>query len=152
MGKYHDRFDYENAELDILDAGGDPDYLDYNNPAKRDKFMRDMGMDPKKYGSRWEEPKDPPKKDPFDPLLFQDDSDDYVPKKKEEVRRNVGDDPRIFTTGITKVVDEANHALIQMDIDSGLYTENEILKKYNLKITDLRNNYFLHKLKSDEEK
>jgi len=51
--KFHDNFDYENAELDIWDAGGDPDYLNHRDPAKRDKFMKDMGMDPKKYGSKW---------------------------------------------------------------------------------------------------
>lgn len=49
--KTTDSFDYENAELDILDAGGDPDYMDYNDPVKRDRYMRSMGMDPKKYGS-----------------------------------------------------------------------------------------------------
>lgn len=56
----HDSFDYENAGRDIFDAGGDPDYLTSRDPEKRDKFMRKMGMDPKKYGSRWE----PEKKDP----------------------------------------------------------------------------------------
>ncbi|MBO4832331.1 MAG: hypothetical protein J5569_07725 [Oscillospiraceae bacterium] len=44
-------FDYENAELDILDAGGDPDCLNYNNREKRDRFLKDMGLDPKSYGS-----------------------------------------------------------------------------------------------------
>lgn len=53
--KYYDHFDYEDAEIDILDAGGDPDYLSYNDPVKRDKFLRSMHMDPKKYGSRLEE-------------------------------------------------------------------------------------------------
>ena len=52
--KYYDHFDYENAEIDILDAGGDPDYLSYNDPVKRDEFLRSMRMDPKKYGSRLE--------------------------------------------------------------------------------------------------
>ena len=51
--KFHDNFDYENAEMDIWDAGGDPDYLSHTDPARRDKFMKDMGMDPKKYGSKW---------------------------------------------------------------------------------------------------
>jgi len=51
--KFHDNFDYENAELDIWDAGGDPDYLSHTDPVKRDKLMKDMGMDPKKYGSKW---------------------------------------------------------------------------------------------------
>ena len=53
--KYYDNFDYENAEIDILEDGGDPDYLDYQDPVKRDEFMRSMGFDPKKYGSRMEE-------------------------------------------------------------------------------------------------
>ena len=51
--KFHDDFDYENAKTDIWDAGGDPDYLSHTDPEKRDKFMKDMGMDPKKYGSNW---------------------------------------------------------------------------------------------------
>lgn len=56
MGKkFSDRFDYENAKRDIFDAGGDPDYLSHRDPAKRDQFMKEMGMDPKKYGSRWEQ-------------------------------------------------------------------------------------------------
>ena len=46
-----DNFDYENAELDILDAGGDPDYLNHYDREKRDKYLRDMGFDPKSYGS-----------------------------------------------------------------------------------------------------
>ena len=53
MGKFHDNFDYENARRDIRDAGGDPDYLSYSNPAKRDEFMKKMKMDPQKYGSKW---------------------------------------------------------------------------------------------------
>ena len=44
-------FDYENAELDILDAGGDPDYLNYNDREKRDKYLKSVGLDPKSYGS-----------------------------------------------------------------------------------------------------
>ncbi len=52
--KFHDRFDYENAKRDILDAGGDPDYLSYRDPEKRDKLMRQMGLNPKKYGSKWD--------------------------------------------------------------------------------------------------
>ena len=60
--KFHDRFDYENAELDILDAGGDPDYLSYRDPEKRDKLMRQMGLDPKKYGSKWDAYKEQQKK------------------------------------------------------------------------------------------
>ena len=53
MSKFHDNFDYENAEMDIWDAGGDPDELSYSDPAKRDKFMKDMGLNPKNYGSKW---------------------------------------------------------------------------------------------------
>ena len=46
-----DNFDYENAELDILDAGGDPDYLNHYDREKRDEYLRKMGFDPKRYGS-----------------------------------------------------------------------------------------------------
>ena len=53
MKKYHDNFDYEGAEMDIWDAGGDPDELSYSDPAKRDRFMKDMGLNPKNYGSKW---------------------------------------------------------------------------------------------------
>ena len=42
-----DGFDYENAKRDIFDNGGDPDYLDEWDSGKRDKFLRDMGLDPK---------------------------------------------------------------------------------------------------------
>ena len=49
-----DKFDYEEARLDIIDSGCDPDYLDERNPAKRDKYMRDCGLDPKWYGSTYE--------------------------------------------------------------------------------------------------
>ena len=52
--KSHDNFDYENAEIDIWDAGGDPDYLSYNDPEKRDRYMKKIGLDPKKYGSKWD--------------------------------------------------------------------------------------------------
>ncbi len=45
-----DGFDYENAKRDIFDNGGDPDYLDEWDSGKRDKFLRDMGLDPKDYG------------------------------------------------------------------------------------------------------
>ncbi|MBQ9030229.1 MAG: hypothetical protein IJ106_02085 [Parasporobacterium sp.] len=53
MKKFHDNFDYENAEADIWDAGGDPNALDYRNPAKRDKYLKDVGLNPKDYGSKW---------------------------------------------------------------------------------------------------
>ena len=53
--KFHDRFDYENAKRDIWDVGGDPDGLSHRDPEKRDKYMRQLGMDPRKYGSRWDE-------------------------------------------------------------------------------------------------
>ena len=45
-----DGFDYENAKRDIFDNGGDPDYLDEWDPKKRDKFLRDMGLNPGDYG------------------------------------------------------------------------------------------------------
>ena len=64
-------FDYENAELDILDAGGDPDYLNYNDREKRDEYLRKVGLNPKSYGSKvGEKPKkksgwfDEPEDDP----------------------------------------------------------------------------------------
>ena len=44
-------FDYEGAERDILDAGGDPDYLDYRHEDRRDRYMRKMGLDPDDYQS-----------------------------------------------------------------------------------------------------
>ena len=43
-------FDYDNAEQDILDAGGDPDYLNYYDEEERDSFLEDMGMNPEDYG------------------------------------------------------------------------------------------------------
>ena len=52
-----DNFDYEEARRDILDNGGDPDYLSEYNPAKRDEYLRKMGLHPKDYGSRLEKPK-----------------------------------------------------------------------------------------------
>ena len=55
MPRYSDHFDYEDARMDIFDMGADPDYLDSRDPEKRDKYMRSLGMDPKKYGSRWDE-------------------------------------------------------------------------------------------------
>ena len=45
-----DRFDYEEARLDILENGGDPDYLsEYMSPEKRDAFLRSSGLDPDNY-------------------------------------------------------------------------------------------------------
>ena len=43
-------FDYENARLDILDSGGDPDYLSHTDPEKRDAYLRKMGLRPEDYG------------------------------------------------------------------------------------------------------
>ena len=43
-------FDYENARLDILDSGGDPDFLSYTDPQKRDAYLRKMGLRPEDYG------------------------------------------------------------------------------------------------------
>ena len=54
---FHDNFDYENARMDIFDAGGDPDYLSSTDPEERDRFLRKMGMDPKVYGSKWDKNK-----------------------------------------------------------------------------------------------
>ena len=44
-------FDYENAKRDILDNGGDPDYLDRNHAEKRDRYLKNMGLNPKDYGA-----------------------------------------------------------------------------------------------------
>lgn len=43
-------FDYENAKRDILDNGGDPDYLSETNEKDRDAYLRKMGLDPSEYG------------------------------------------------------------------------------------------------------
>lgn len=43
-------FDYEEAELDILENGGDPDYLSYSDPIKRNNYLRRMGLNPINYG------------------------------------------------------------------------------------------------------
>ena len=43
-------FDYENAERDSLDNGGDPDALSYTDPRKRDEYLRRMGLRPEDYG------------------------------------------------------------------------------------------------------
>ena len=50
-------FDYENAKLDILDSGGDPDYLSHTDPQKRDAFLRKMGLRPEDYGGGSRDPK-----------------------------------------------------------------------------------------------
>jgi len=44
-------FDYENAELDILDNGGDPDYLNYYNQDKRDAYLKSINLNPDDYKS-----------------------------------------------------------------------------------------------------
>ena len=54
---FSDNFDYEEARRDILDNGGDPDYLSEYNPAKRDEYLRKMGLRPKDYGSKLEQSK-----------------------------------------------------------------------------------------------
>lgn len=46
-----DNFDYENAKRDILDAGGDPDYLSHYDREARDRYLRNTGLNPKDYGS-----------------------------------------------------------------------------------------------------
>ena len=43
-------FDYENAEQDILENGGDPDYLSHYNSSERDSYLRNMGLHPEDYG------------------------------------------------------------------------------------------------------
>ena len=49
MVNMSDRFDYEEAERDIFDNGGDPDYLSHYDPERRDRFLRDMGLNPDNY-------------------------------------------------------------------------------------------------------
>ena len=55
MSTFHDDFDYENAKRDIWENGGDPDYLTHRDPAERDAFLKDMGLNPKDYGSKWKD-------------------------------------------------------------------------------------------------
>jgi len=49
-------FDYEEAELDILENGGDPDFLSYSDPIKRDNYLRKMGLNPESYGGGMKDP------------------------------------------------------------------------------------------------
>ena len=42
-------FDYEEARLDMIDNGMDPDYLETRDPEKRDKYLRSHGMNPDSY-------------------------------------------------------------------------------------------------------
>lgn len=44
-------FDYDEAELDVLDNGGDPDYL-WGKPESRDKYLKGLGLRPEDYGGR----------------------------------------------------------------------------------------------------
>ena len=53
---FSDNFDYEEAKRDIRENGGDPDFLSEYNPEKRDEYLRKMGLHPKDYGSRLEQP------------------------------------------------------------------------------------------------
>ncbi len=47
-----DDFDYERAMLDILDNGGDPDYIDTKNVEKRNRHLKELGLDPEEYQRR----------------------------------------------------------------------------------------------------
>ena len=49
-------FNYEEAELDILENGGDPDYLSHSDPMKRDNLLRKMGLNPESYGGGMRDP------------------------------------------------------------------------------------------------
>lgn len=42
-------FDYDEAELDVLENGGDPDYLN-GNARNRDDYLRKLGLHPEDYG------------------------------------------------------------------------------------------------------
>lgn len=35
--------------LDIIDSGGDPDYLSYHNPENRDSYLHGLGLNPDNY-------------------------------------------------------------------------------------------------------
>jgi len=75
----YDDFDYENARRDILDSGADPDYLDEYNPARRDRYMREVGLDPRDYGSGRERKKDSGwDRDPLDSGGFSSDDGCFV--------------------------------------------------------------------------
>ncbi len=47
-----DDFDYERAMLDVLDNGGDPDYIDTKNVEKRNRRLKELGLDPEEYQRR----------------------------------------------------------------------------------------------------
>lgn len=49
MSRY-DGFDYEEARLDVLDNGGDPDELE-GSEAHRDEYLKKMGLHPEDYKS-----------------------------------------------------------------------------------------------------
>ena len=42
-------FDYDNAKLDVLENGGDPDYVTRRNAGKRDNYLKKIGLDPKDF-------------------------------------------------------------------------------------------------------
>lgn len=68
----YDDFDYEDARRDILDNGADPDYLDEYDPARRDRYLREVGLDPGDYGSGRGRKKDGGR-DPLDGGFSSDD-------------------------------------------------------------------------------
>ena len=47
-----DDFDYERAMLDVLDNGGDPDYIDTKNVEKRNRRLKELRLDPEEYQRR----------------------------------------------------------------------------------------------------
>jgi len=89
-------FDYEEAELDVLDNGGDPDYLDHYHPEKRDAYLRNIGLRPESYDQYYKSPSVETSKDDdwfFVPTApqYNDDIDssyeDYQPSGFTEAER-----------------------------------------------------------------
>lgn len=42
-------FDYENAKMDVMENGGDPDYVSYYNEKSRDNYLLSLGLNPNDY-------------------------------------------------------------------------------------------------------
>ena len=68
--KFSDNFDYEEARLDLIDNGIDPDYLNERDPSERDRFLKKNGLNPKDYGSKWVEPSPEKSKSSSDSLCY----------------------------------------------------------------------------------
>lgn len=150
MSKFHDDFDYENAKMDIWENGGDPDYLSHFDPSERDSFMREMDLDPKDYGSKWEDPVTSSHSSFFDDFdTFNDfnshESHNYFNNTNDfgnryDDFRDSSSEPLwnyLTTAPLTEdYVDDYspdNEKVcedIQDVIDSGFYTKSQILRMY----------------------